>query len=711
MAILQVLKGSNPGQQFPLDTERIVIGRHPECDIVIDMGSVSREHAQILRQGTAFVVEDLHSRNGTFVNGQLIQGRRQLKDNDRLKICDLLFTFHQSQPGATQPEGDFELSTQLTPVVVDDDESGSSTIMSQLDVGSDPSGLHMTVKPEAKLRALIEITENLGKTLSLDKVLPGILDSLFKIFIQADRGFVVLRGAVDGHFITREKKLRHGNVDEAPRISRTIVRKAMDDRQAILSADAASDERFDLSQSIADFKIRSMMCAPLINSEGKALGVIQIDTQNQRSRFRQEDLDVLVAIARQAALAMENAQLHEGALQQRALERDLELAHKVQQGFLPASFPRLPGYAFFDYYEPARRLGGDYYDYVDLPDGRLAVVVADVSGKGISASLLTARLSADIRYCLASEPEPARAIRRLNDAFVESRWEDRFVTLVLTVIDRSNHSLTVVNAGHMPPLLRRRDGTIEPVGSEITGFPLGVSAGFAYEQARVSLAPEDWVVLYTDGISEAMDAEDNLYGTDRLQSGLAERPQSVTDLGHRILDSVRRFVAGHPQSDDMCLLCFGRIDSSGDDLVPWSWTRQHRFPSETGAGKKILEELLAQLEVHDWPQSDIFGIHLAVEEALVNAIKHGNALDVAKQVEVDCKLSPDQFWISITDEGPGFNPDAVPDPTRPENLDAPGGRGLMLMENFMTEVRFNERGNQVTMQKQRSEDQANEAGR
>ena len=518
MAVLKVLKGRNPGQQFPLDADRTVIGRHPECDIVLDMASVSREHASITREGDDYFVEDLHSRNGTFVNGELVHGRRRLEEDDRLKICDLLFTFHREMPdpvaSADSTTGESAISQQTTrpAMVFDDQQSGGATIMGHLEVPlSDPSGLRLTVRPESKLRALIEITENLGKVLDLDKVLSGVLDSLFKIFIQADRGFVVLRDPASGALVPRAIKYRHGPSDETARISRTIVRQAMETRQAILSADAASDERFDLSQSIADFKIRSMMCAPLINSDGEPLGVIQVDTQNQRSRFQQDDLDVLIAVARQAAIALENAELHQWALRQQALERDIELAHKVQRGFLPSTPPELPGYRFFDYYEPARRLGGDYYDYVELPDGRLAVVVADVSGKGISAALLTAKLSAEIRYCLASQPQPALAMQRLNRTFAHAGWEDRFVTLVLAVLDPAAHTLAIVNAGHMAPVLRRADATIEQLGTEITGFPLGVVDDFPYEQQTISLAPDENVVLYTDGISEAMSPDGQLF--------------------------------------------------------------------------------------------------------------------------------------------------------------------------------------------------------
>ncbi len=246
--------------------------------------------------------------------------------------------------------------------------------------------------------------------------MPKLLDSLFKIFMQADRGFVILRSRPTAALVPKAIKHRRPDMEDQIRISRTIVNQVMTSKEAILSADAANDARFDTSQSIADFRIRSMMCAPLVDSDGKSLGVIQIDTLDQRHRFQKDDLDVLASVASQAAFAVDNAQLHETSLKQQSLERDLELAHKVQRGLLPAAPPQVAGYHFFDFYEPANQVGGDYYDYVELPGDRLAVVLADVSGKGVSAALLMAKLSGEVRYCLASEPNPAAAMNRINAA-------------------------------------------------------------------------------------------------------------------------------------------------------------------------------------------------------------------------------------------------------------------------------------------------------
>ena len=362
-----------------------------------------------------------------------------LREHDQLGICDLVFIFHHGLPDLELPVARRQDEGAEPPAMVIEDEAagGGSAVMSKVDLSIGPASLRLGANAEAKLKALLEISQNLGKALALKQVLPKLLDSLFTIFIQADRGFVVLRDPASGRLVPRAVKYRRGEDREMIRISRTIINEVMATKEAILSADAATDKRFDLAESIADFHIRSMMCAPLVNSEGTAMGVIQIDTVNQRNRFSREDLDVLASVACQAAFAVENAELHETLLREQALERELRVAHEVLRGFLPAASPRIPQYEFFDFYEPANQLGGDYYDYIPLSGGRLAVVVADVSGKGIPASLLMARLSADARYCLASEPTPAEAVDRLNRDFCEAGWEDRFVTLVLAVLDHA----------------------------------------------------------------------------------------------------------------------------------------------------------------------------------------------------------------------------------------------------------------------------------
>jgi hypothetical protein len=310
MAVLRAVRGQNPGQVFPLETEVCVLGRHPECDIVLEVGAVSRQHARILKINGDFYLEDMNSRNGTFLNDHRLEGRRKLSENDQVRICDVVLVFQQEPAESPAPAASYDETLAGAMVFDDERPTASSTIMSKLDISAGSSGLRIAVNPEAKLKALLEISRSLGRVVSMGEVMPKLLDSLFAIFIQADRGFVVLRDPTTGRIIPKAVKHRRVDSDEPIRISRTILNGVMASKEAILSADAATDSRFDMAESIVDFQIHSMMCAPLVNSEGKVLGAIQIDTLDQRHRFTRDDLDVLASVACQAAIAVENAQLH-----------------------------------------------------------------------------------------------------------------------------------------------------------------------------------------------------------------------------------------------------------------------------------------------------------------------------------------------------------------------------------------------------------------
>jgi serine phosphatase RsbU (regulator of sigma subunit) len=558
MAFLELVRGLSPGLRFELNGEKAIIGRSAECEVPIETPAVSRRHAAIVRIDGTHYVEDLKSRNGTFLNDQRIYDRAPLNDGDLLAICDQEFRFRSGAAGA-----DSLLSTQepsLAELVDDTQEAGRGSVMATLDVSGGSASWRLSAKPEVKLAALVEISNNLAKTLSVGDILPKLLDSLFKIFVQADRGFVVMRPKPNGPLVAVAAKCRRESDEHRMRISRTIVEEAMNQRKAILSADATTDERFGMAQSIADFSIRSMVCAPMIGTDGQPLGVIQIDTLNQKARFTDEDLEVLAGVASTAAVAIENAKMHEQVVEQQALQRDLELARQMQRSLLPQRPPQVPGYFFFEYYQAARHVGGDYYDYIQLPGGRYGVIVGDVAGKGMSAALLMARLSADVRFSLASEPDPAKAVRQINEGFAHHDWQDRFVTMIAAVLNPITSELVMVNAGHMAPLLRRSDGTVEEVGEAAAGLPLGVAPGYEYLSYVHRLEPGDVVTMFTDGFSEAMNGERELYGLERLREQIRSPAAGVESFGQHILEDVRRFVNGVDQSDDMCLVCFGRSE-------------------------------------------------------------------------------------------------------------------------------------------------------
>lgn len=560
MAFLKQTVGPHQDQRFELSVARSVMGRHPDCEIVLDAGAVSRHHAEILLKDGEFQIVDLKSRNRTYVNeadiGDL--GPRPLKHGDRITICELTFVFCEDERPTPNLDPDSPTSGGSNVVVEEDVDVGMATsnILNKVDVSPGRERVHFVASAEAKLAAIIEISRSLGKALALDQVLPGVLASLFKIFIQADRGFIGLKNA-QGVLVPRWSKARRGDADETIRVSRTIVNHVMDTQEAILSADAATDTRFEMSNSIAEFRIRSMMCAPLVNSDGQSMGVLQVDTLDQSKRFRQEDLDVLASIAAQAGIAIDNAQMHERALQQQVLERDLELAHEVQRGFLPDRPPQLAEYDFYDYYQPTSHVGGDYYDYIELPDGRVAILVADVVGHGVAAALMMAKLSAEARFCLASAAQPAAAVARLNNR-LSALPLDRFVTLVLAVLDPGSNVVTMVSAGHMSPIHRRADGSLSEPLDDLSGVPLGIMPDSEYEHRTIPLARGDSLMMYTDGIHEAKDKSDTMFGVERLRDHLRGPDPMPEAVGRAIIADVRRHIGALPQEDDMCLVCLRR---------------------------------------------------------------------------------------------------------------------------------------------------------
>jgi serine phosphatase RsbU (regulator of sigma subunit) len=562
VAFLELKSGPRSGDRVTLRPGRITIGRHPACDLVIDLSAVSRQHAAVVMQDGQVMLEDLRSRNGTLLNGRPLSAPHRLSHGDQIQICEQVLVFHSGErPTAAGGPGSssiFDSHTSLFDEVI---EAGDhdSIIVSQLAVhehasGEDPGAEHA----EAKLRAVIGLNRAIGASLSLDEVLPRLLDGLFQVFPQAERGFVLLTDPNSRRLVLRARKIRGASQAGPLRLSLSLIDRVVQSRRAILSADAASDSRFNASESIVDCRIRSVMCVPFIGADGNVLGVIDVDSRDVLNGFDQSDLVVLAGIAGQAAQAVEQAVAHDRRVQQEQIKRDLELAHRVQQGLLPTRPPEIAGYEVFDYYEPAQHVGGDFFAYVPLSEGRIAVVLADVSGKGVSAALVMAALSADVRYCLASERDLAKAVSLINESFLRGGWDDRFATLVVAVLDPRTHHVALVSAGHLPVFLRAADGGIRAYGSDLGCLPLGLDASHGYIACELDMTPGSTLVFYTDGISEAMDHEQRLYGLERLEKVMAGPATGAGDLGRRILADVERHAAGQVRSDDMCLVCIGR---------------------------------------------------------------------------------------------------------------------------------------------------------
>jgi len=549
---LQFKNGANSGERFALAKERIVIGRHPSCDLMIAESAVSRQHAAVTVGSGAgdpgLTIEDLGSRNGTLLNGKPVAGRQPLAIGDEISVGGCQLQVGHAGGAAAAPDEEATMFIDL---------ADAPFVVSQVPLtGAQATGGDQNAA--AKLRAVQELGQALGGTIDPDEVPPRLLAGLFTIFPGAERAFLLLIDRESGKPVLRARKQRSEPEPGPLMLSRSLLDKVVRDRQAILSHDATGDSRFNMNESVLNCQIRSVMCAPIGEPDGEVIGVLQIDSRELKNGFVSDDLDVLASLAGLAARALAQAVVHEEQLRRAKLRRDLDLARQVQQGLLPRQPPPLPGYEIFDYYAPAQQVGGDYYDYVPLPDGRVAVVLADVSGKGVSAALVMATLSSKVALALATSPDVAAAVTRINDGFCRQGWEERFVTLMICVIDPACHRVTLVNAGHLPLAVRRAAGGVELVGADLGCLPLGWDPEFQYCSCTCDLAAGDAFVVYTDGISEAMDFESRLYDIERLASTLAAATGTAEELGRRILADVERFTAGQVQTDDMCLICVRR---------------------------------------------------------------------------------------------------------------------------------------------------------
>ncbi len=549
---------------FDLTEEETIIGRHPECTFQINSNMVSRKHARVVMDSGKYLVEDMGSGNGTFVNGKKIDEPTLLNHEDRIKLGPILLRFESSvspgqrvvplRPSPARTPAPMADGPTLFNLEMDDDDKSSTMTSKATGFGQ------LDVQPEAKLKGVLEISKALAGSGDLDSLLPKILDTLFKIFPHADRGCVLLKDDTTDKMIPRAMKHRRASDDDTVKLSRTILKTVLEQKTGILSFDASNDSRFQASESIANLTIRSMMCVPMLSVAGEPMGVINIDTQNAFNQFRPDDLDLLMAVAGQAAMSYEQAKLLITALEKQKQDKEMDIARGVQLAMLPTELPKVDGWEFFASYDTAQAVGGDYYDAFLLEDGaKVCLAFGDVAGKGVPASLVMSRIATVVTNVMTFVDDVREAVNRINDQMCARAIEGRFVTFVLCVIELKTGEMTIAIAGHMPIMIRKTDGTIIEFGEEVVGVPIGVLDGFPYDVTTRIIEPGESCVIYTDGVSEAMNPASDLYGVERLRELMKASVGGQADaLGKVILNDVRKFANGRPQNDDITIMVFGR---------------------------------------------------------------------------------------------------------------------------------------------------------
>jgi sigma-B regulation protein RsbU (phosphoserine phosphatase) len=414
---------------------------------------------------------------------------------------------------------------------------------------------------EERLALLCRVSQTFNSSLDLDEVLNRVMDEVIAA-VQAERGFLMLREP-DGRLIFHVARgMDHETIDDPQfQVSRSVVERVAHEGEAVLTSDAQADDRFRMRASVMSLGLRSILCVPLVLKDS-VLGVVYVDNRLQRGLFVEDDLELLSAIASSAAVAIENARLYRVAVEKGRMERELQMAREVQSSLLPHETPQVPGWEFAARWKPAREVAGDYYDFIPGQGGELGLVIGDVSDKGLHSALFMAVTRSIVRASVSHAPAPVEGIANANRLVYGDSAGGMFVTLFYVLLRPETGEVTYVNAGHNPPLLCRQNSAGQEPLTELmpTGTALGILEDFPFEQRAVRLESGDCMVLYTDGVTDAIRGDGERFGMERLrQVVLQNLPSSATEIVTAVEAAVGEFADSAAQFDDMAIVVAKRL--------------------------------------------------------------------------------------------------------------------------------------------------------
>lgn len=554
MAFLVAVDGELAGRRFALDAPCLV-GRGPYNHIVLDDTRVSRQHAKVSPEPGGHVVYDLNSANGTFVNDVQVK-RQKLAHADVVRFGPFSFKFEATPLEATGPVNLRPGVGKFVEVMTQVGAEPPSKIIDSLDasLATNPGvahGLMELEEADRKLRTLYVFLQSIASTLETGALLERMLRNLLDVFEAADAVAVYLREPNSGLMEPRKVMRRDAGPPSLSTLPGLFHEEVVQKGRAILSAPLVPGKKGAGGLN---------MHAPMIFG-GDVLGVLHVrGKESSRVDFTQSDLDLLTGLASQAAMALQNAKMHAESLKQQRLQQDLLLAEQIQKSFLPQQLPSVEGVEFVTDYRPAYSVGGDFYDLFWLDRDRIGVFIGDVSGKGVSAALLMARISSDLRVAALAEDSPARAISRVNQAVLERKQHDIFVTGIYLTLEVATKRVTLANAGHLPPFIRHKArGELERVEGG-SGTAIGIFDEAVYEQTTIELSPGDALVLCTDGVLEATDEHGEQFGFERLELSLSSGTSRPRDIAERLQRDLREHVGDAAQYDDLTLIVVGAIE-------------------------------------------------------------------------------------------------------------------------------------------------------
>jgi len=565
MAELIVKYPDRTAEHFAISRLRITIGRSARNDLCIPDPFASRVHAEVRHEGDEFVLQDLGSANGTLYNGSVVERPIHLTRGGRIQIGETEIFFNDAQ---------FPLSSGAT-MITDNSSSVPEATISLASTGRTTSGLLEAIEDartqsdetsrvaqQSDLLALIsKISVALLDTATLNETLDQIVSMVFQA-VPADRSMIMMRDEKSPDLKVAVARLRDraGEVGEI-RISRSVIDEVVTNGKSVLTSDAQADPRF-MGGTVMLQGVRSVLAVPLGVGE-KVFGIVYADSPLAEGRFTEDHLKVLTTLASVAAIRVQNARLMEQQMERVRLERELQVASEIQQRFQPASAPIVAGYELQGISFPCYEIGGDYYDFIQRDDGTLIVALGDVSGKGPSAALLMSSLHAAVHAHSDAHNSLTKTIGAVNRYLVDSTPANRFVTLFYAVLDPKEGSLAFLNAGHNPPLIVHAGGTMEQLAAG--GLPLGIMANADFREGKTKLHPGDVLVIYSDGVSEAVNPKGEEFGPTRLYETVAKNlDASAAGIRDRIESALTKFCQGTPAADDITLVICKRLAESAE---------------------------------------------------------------------------------------------------------------------------------------------------
>jgi len=527
-----------------LTGERLSIGRSSVAELCFpEDAGLSRQHFAFENEGDEWTVQDLGSKNGTFVNNIPLKARLILKPGDRITAGHLVIVYSPNAANANDGVVVFEGGDTNSP--------STSTVITSLEGALSSQTMAIErggPKSAAPMKALISAGLVLAENRPLNELFPVILDLAIEA-VNAQRGVLLL--------LEGDALVARAHKGDAFRISTTVRDRVINEKSSILVRDAQLDDAFKGRMSIVEQKVHTMMAVPL-QAKDRIIGLIYLDSPFILREFTKDDLSLLTVMANVAAIRIENARLAEVEAVERIMKRDLDQAADIQGRMLPDHAPNVPGVELAGFNLPCRTVGGDYYDFFPYPDGKVGLTLGDVSGKGMPASLMMAELHARVQVLAEDPGDLGPFMVRLNKTTCAKCPSNRFVTFFFCVLNPDTGDLSYANAGHNPPILVRANGTAEMLDGG--GPVLGILAAAPYSEMRAKLDHGDMLVLYSDGVTEANNPDFEQFDDERFIQVLKQhRHQPATAIVEAVTRAVTEFCAGAAQADDITLAVAKRL--------------------------------------------------------------------------------------------------------------------------------------------------------